>query len=121
MRILILSLLFIACTDKSKKIPDIAHYNSETTLMYNICNKIAHEPDAKLMNKIAASTQQARVISCTDFAGECSQYGQFLSLAIQLSQDHIITDLERKELDSSLTKLQQKIREGKSLLSIKSQ
>ena len=111
-----LTLVLTACTKPSRKLPTIEEYNKETTLMFNICEKLSKESNAKLLNKVATSTLQARVVACTDYFGECNQYGKFLSLAVEVSKDKELTQAERQQLSNSLNQLQVKIREGKRQL-----
>lgn len=108
--------IFAACTAKKPPLPTVETYEKETTLMYNICEKISQETDVKLLNKIADSTLKARVVSCTDHFGECNQYGHFLSLAVMVTDDHILTEVERMQLQMALSDLHLKIAKGKSAL-----
>ncbi len=51
--------------------------------MVNICNKFANdEGDTDKLHSAAVATQAARVVSCSDFNGECALYGECLNLVI---------------------------------------
>ncbi|MCB9025448.1 MAG: hypothetical protein H6625_03950 [Bdellovibrionaceae bacterium] len=116
-KIIIFTLIFYtSCTKKSVVYPTYDVYEKQTSLMYNICEKISGENDPVLLNKIAKAIQQARVIKCSDYFGECSQYGKFLTLAAKVSEDKVVTDIERKQLQNSLAVLQVKINKGKTEL-----
>ncbi|MCB0392652.1 MAG: hypothetical protein KDD58_15285 [Bdellovibrionales bacterium] len=109
-------LYLVSCQQQTKPLPTYDKYNKDTQLMINICNKLSKESDAKTLHKIAVSTLQARVVSCSDYFGECNQYGKFLSLAAELSKDQILTDLDRQELNNALRDLETKVRQGKARL-----
>lgn len=97
-------------------LPDEQAYAQDGKLMLDICNKFANEPDAAKLHKAAMATQYARVISCSDYNGECSLYGTFLSLAINVSKDNDITTAERRQMREHLTKLRLAVETGKRKL-----
>lgn len=119
----ILFLFFLACTkapspeitnnEKLSAMKKYEEYKKDGLLMINICQKFANEQDIKKLHKAAVSTQEARVINCRDYNGECTQYLNFLKIAIEYSKDGILTLPEESDLKSRVQQLKNTIEEGK--------
>ena len=110
---LILILLGVAsCTLKDQPLPDFESYQKDGQLMINICQKFASEQDISKLHKAAVATQNARVITCTDFNGECSLYGRCLTLVIKAASDGEISAEESTSINRNLIELKNAYFEG---------
>ncbi len=112
-----LLLCLIGCEKREWEKPKLVDYNRETTLMLNITKKFLAEKDAKVLNKVSNNTLKARVVRCTDHFGECREYGQFLSLATQVTQDGNLTEGDKKLLVKKYILLEKAILSGRKQLS----
>lgn len=97
--------------------PTEADYARDTKLMVNICERFAHEKDAKALHKAAVATAYARVVNCLDYNNECNLYGQFLTLTTNVSKDGSITSEERIQMRKHLDELKTAVSDGKIKLS----
>lgn len=114
--VLVTSLLVLtSCLENQteKKVPDLDAYTKQTDLMKKVCEKLSVESNPKTLHKVAVSTQTSRMINCRDFNGECDQYLGFLSAAIRFSQDEVLTDIEKSDLQARVEKLNSTIAQGK--------
>jgi hypothetical protein len=108
------AMLITSCTYDNSKVPEITRYENDSELMINICNKFANdEGDVEKLHNAAVATQSARVISCSDFNGECTLYGECLNLVIKASKSSSISFSDRKKLKDKANELKQAIRDGK--------
>lgn len=113
------TLIFISipsCTTEKAVKPEPRKYIEDTEFMLNISNKFLYENDAKKLHKVAVATEQARVVSCADFNGECSLYGKFIAKCIEVSADSNITSEERRELELIQSELKGAIKDGRNKL-----
>ncbi len=110
---LILIILGVAsCTLKDQPLPDFESYQKDGQLMINICQKFSTEKDIQKLHKAAVATQNARVISCTDFNDECSLYGRCLALVIKAASDGKISAEESSSIHRNLIELKNAHYEG---------
>ena len=114
--VLALTLGFIACTKDKKRIPEISQYSRQTNLILGVCGKFAQETDIKRLHSAAIATLQSRLVTCSDFNGECSKYGHFVSTVIKDSKDGVMTPSERKDLQDRLKDIQNSIAAGKKMI-----
>lgn len=107
-------LVVVACTDEKPYLPDIAQYKSDSDLMINICNKFANdEGDVKKLRDVALAVQIERVISCTDYNGECDLYNECLSLVIKVTESKNISQGDREKLKDKVVELKKAVEDGK--------
>lgn len=111
----ILTLIFVGCFEENaeQKNIDLTKFKKDTDLMINICEKLSHENDAGKLHKVAVATQTSRVVNCTDVAGECSLYLEFLSTAIKSSEDGDLSEIESVDLQERVKQLREAIEKAK--------
>lgn len=104
----------LSCTDENRPLPDIAQYKKDSDLMINICNKFANdEGDVKKLHEVALAVQMRRVLSCSDFNGECDHYNECISLVIKATESKRISKADREKLKEKVVELKQSVEEGK--------
>jgi hypothetical protein len=112
-----LCFLGLACTKREpKELPDELKYAEDTKLMLNICDKFAHEQDAKKLHEVAVATELRRVIPCSNYASECDLYLKCLSVAIDVSKSGTVSSEGRMRLVNVLGDLRVSIEQGKEKL-----
>ena len=84
--------------------------------MIKICEKLSRESNAKTLNRVADSTFKSRVVSCFDYVGECNKYGKFLTEAVNLSKDGVLSSDDVTKLRSSCSSIKAKVKIGRKKL-----
>ena len=111
------SWLLPSCTSEKKPPPlTEEEYSKSTQMMLDITGKFLNETDIKRLHSAAVATQQARVVSCSNFNDECSIYGKFVSLVIDSSKDSVISSAEKRTLFEKREALKEAIKAGKEKL-----
>jgi hypothetical protein len=102
-----------ACTREEQKLPDEKAYSEQGMLLVNTSQKISDEPDVHKLHEIAKALQQTRTLSCADFNNECSLFGSFLTLSIDLSSKGNMSFAERERLRKLTTEIRVAVETGK--------
>ncbi len=114
----IILFLLAGCTEEVKRIPTLEKYTKDTNLMLNVCGKFAAEPDPAALHKIVVTMQVARVVPCNgDFNGECKAYDDFMSTAIEVTQNNEFAPGARAKLKEKFTALAKAVAEGRIKIS----
>lgn len=112
-----MTIIFSSCTNETSYVPEIPKYESETELMVNICTKFVNdEGDVQKLHDVALAVQTRRVVSCSDYNGECTLYNDCINSVIQSSRSKNISFEDRKKLKEIATDLKKAVQEGKEKL-----
>ncbi|MGZ3690065.1 MAG: hypothetical protein ACXVAX_01090 [Pseudobdellovibrio sp.] len=117
LRILTLAVLvfvLFGCTEEPKYKPTLEKYTHDTNLMLNVCTKFADEQDAARLHKVVVAMQTSRAVTCPgDFNGECRAYDDFMSTALEVTEDNKFTSDAQLKLKQKLTELTRAVSEGR--------
>ncbi|MBY0451859.1 MAG: hypothetical protein K2P92_02410 [Bdellovibrionaceae bacterium] len=114
--IILFTLSLLSCEKDDGYAPTLEKYTTDTELLKNVSLKFFDERDPVALHKAALGLQLTRAMNCMEYNGECAGFSDFLSEAINLSQDGHFAPAEQFKLRKKYDELVVIIEEGKEKL-----
>lgn len=114
--LLIIPLILTGCTKVEKPKSSVQDFKMSAALILKVTKKLSQETDGKTLKKASISLQQSRLVACTNVQNECSQYGKFVTEAINIGDDGVISPDEKQRLTKKYIELREALVESEGVL-----